>query len=268
MESKILNFNGKTLHYRIEGSGDTVVLLHGFMESANIWEDFGNELARNFLCIAPDLPGHGASDMLAEVHGMELMADAVKAILEENKVKTCVMAGHSMGGYVSLAFAEKYPEFVRGLVLFHSTALADTEEGKRNRERAIEIVRQNKQGYIAQFIPSLFAEFNVERFQPEIQRMVEETLRMPAEAIIAAQAGMKDRKSYLDLLTRASYPVLFIAGKHDSRIPVDKILAQAVLPPHSEVLLLAQAGHMGYLEAFKDTLGALRFFAERAFYWK
>ncbi len=263
-----MNFNGKGLHYKIDGSGEAIVLLHGFMETANIWENYVHELARNFLCIAPDLPGHGASDTLGEVHTMDLMADAVKAILNENKVSSCVVAGHSMGGYVSLALAEKFPEIIRGLVLFHSTALADTDEGKRNRERVIEVVRQNKQSFIAQFIPSLFAEFNVERFRPQIDRLVEESLQMEAEAIIAAQAGMKDRPSYLDLLIKADYPVLFIAGKHDSRIPVDKILAQALLPPHSEVLLLAQAGHMGFIEAFKETLGAIRYFAERAFYWK
>ncbi len=268
MESKSLNYNGKILNYKIAGSGDVVVLLHGFMESSNIWLDFGNELARNFLCIAPDLPGHGKSDMLEEIHTMELMASAVKAILDENQVNRCVMAGHSMGGYVALAFAEKYPELMQGLVLFHSTALADSEEGKRNRERSIEIVRQNKQGFIAQFIPSLFADFNVERYSRQIDLLMMETLQMRAEAIIAAQAGMKERKAYIDLLTRADYPVLFIAGKHDSRIPVDKILAQAVLPPHSEVLLLAQAGHMGYIEAFRETLGALNFFVERAFYWR
>ncbi|MDK2909798.1 MAG: hypothetical protein PWR20_1365 [Bacteroidales bacterium] len=268
MESKTLIYKGQTLHYQIAGSGEAVVLLHGFMESSNIWIPFGYELARNFLCIAPDLPGHGKSDMLAEVHTMEIMADTVKAILDEHQVKSCVLVGHSMGGYASLAFAEKYPEMMKGLVLFHSTALADTEEGKRNRERAIEIVRQNKQGFIAQFIPSLFAEFNVERFKDQIDYLVQETLQMKAEAIIAAQAGMKERKSYIDLLTRANYPILIIAGKHDSRIPVDKVLAQAVLPPHSEVLLLAQAGHMGYIEAFKETLGAVRYFAERAFYWQ
>lgn len=133
-------YNGKNLNYKIAGSGDVVVLLHGFMESSNIWLDFGYELARNFLCIAPDLPSHGKSDMLAEIHSMELIAETVKVILDENQVKRCVLAGHSMGGYVALAFSEKYPEMMQGLVLFHSTSLAETEEGKRNRERAIELI--------------------------------------------------------------------------------------------------------------------------------
>ena len=265
MQQKELTCNDKRLHYRIEGDGEAIVLVHGFMESSAIWEAFGTELARNFLCIAPDLPGHGQSGNLSEVHTMTMMADCLKAILDHEGIQRCILVGHSMGGYVSLDFSAHYTSRVAGLVLFHSSALPDSEEARRNRERTIEVVRQNHHGFIAQFIPSLFAEFNAEPLQTEIETLMNQARAMAPESIIAAQAGMKERPGYLELLTTLTCPVLFIGGKHDSRIPADKLMAQAMLPWHSEVLLLGNAGHMGYLEAPAQTFQALRYFCERVY---
>jgi len=259
-------YKNTAFRYSTEGEGYPVVLLHGFMESIEIWEAFSGELSRDFLCICPDLPGHGKSGMMAEKHSMGLMAETVKALLSHLGCIKCILVGHSMGGYVSLAFAENYPDMVAGFVLLHSSALADTEEAKENRRRTIEIVKQNHHSFIAQFIPGLFAEFNREPFRNEILTLIRRSQNMAPEGIIAAQAGMLERPGYLDLLTRVVYPILFIAGKHDTRIPVDKIMAQAMLPWHSEVLLLGNAGHMGFIEAHTQVLPAIKYFCERVWY--
>jgi len=266
MKYQTIQFQGKSIHFRVQGDGETVVLLHGFLESLIVWETFGQELARDFQVITIDLPGHGQSDILAESHPMELMAEVVHDILLLNSVNRCMILGHSMGGYVTMAFASMYPEILTGICLFHSGALEDTDEAKRNRERTIEIVKTNHQHFISQFIPDLFAPANRDRFKTEIESLQEEARLTPADGIIAALSGMKERRSHLDTLINASFPILFVGGKQDPRIPVDRILSQSALPRHSEVLLLDGCGHMGHIEATTATLKAVKFFAERVLY--
>jgi len=260
-----MSFQNHPVYYESRGLGPAIVFLHGFMESHKIWESFANSFSNEFQSITFDLPGHGQSDIIAPVHGMELMADCTKSILDHLGVKDCILVGHSMGGYVSLAFADKFPERVKGLVLFHSSALPDSDEGRKNRERTIEFIQQNKTGFILQFIPSLFAPSNAEKYQMEIQMLIESASSMKPQAIIAAQIGMKERPSYLDVLTHIQAPVLFIIGKQDSRISAKDYFSQIFLPSHSEILVLENVGHNGYIEAFPVTSAAIRHFAQRAF---
>lgn len=266
MKYQTILFQGKNIHFRSRGEGETVVLLHGFLESLNIWETFGQELERDFRVITIDLPGHGLSDNISEIHTMNLMAEVVHDILLLNRVERCVMLGHSMGGYVTMAFAASYPQLVAGICLFHSGALADTDEARINRDRTIEIVKRNHHQFISQFIPELFASENRERLRTEIEQLQEEARQTSPEAIIAALAGMKQRAPHLETLLTCGCPVLFVGGKQDPRIPVDRLLSQSVLPAHSEVLLLDGCGHMGHLEATGKTLPAVKFFAERVLY--
>ena len=152
---------GNKLHYSLQGKGKTIVLLHGFMESLNLWKYFTRRLSSGFRVLSIDLPGHGLSENIRKVHSMELMADTVNAVLKELGIASCHMVGHSMGGYVSLAFAERYPRKLKGLTLFHSHAMADSAEARKNRDRAIKLVSQDKIGYVQNFFPLLFAEQNI-----------------------------------------------------------------------------------------------------------
>lgn len=266
MKHQTIRFQGKTIHFRSRGEGETIVLIHGFLESLTIWESFGQELERDFHVITIDLPGHGQSETLADVHPMELMADLVHDILVTNNVDRCMMLGHSMGGYVTLAFAARYPRMLAGICLFHSGALADTDEAVANRNRTIEIVKKHHHQFISQFIPELFAPENRGPLAAEIVILQDEARQIGPEAIVAALEGMKQRPSHLGTLLEVPFPVLFVGGKQDARIPVDKLLSQSVLPRHSEVLLLDGCGHMGYLEAPVTTLKAVKHFAERVLY--
>jgi len=264
MISSFYNYQGKNIHYTIEGEGNTIVLLHGFMESLTIWKDFSKELSANFKVVCIDLPGHGKTECISEVHSMELITDIVKQIADHLKIANFVLIGHSMGGYVSLQFADQYPDMLKGLGLFHSQALADSEESKKNRDRTCEIVKQNRKKFIIQFIPDLFAPENVEKFAAEISKLQSQVIDMTAVAIIAAQNGMKIREDKLNVLTDLQAPILFILGKKDSRVAVQQGMAQAMLPNHSEVLLL-NVGHMGYIEARDETLFTVKAFAEKCF---
>lgn len=260
---KTVIFSGKEIFFSETGSRFPVVFLHGFLESSAIWEDFSVELSTSFRVICPDLPGFGHSPVVSEVHTMELFARSVKTILDSLGIEKCIMVGHSMGGYTTLEFAKLFPEMLNGFVLFHSQALADSAEAKENRRRTINIVKLNREGFIRHFIPDLFAPANIDKFNAEIENLKKMAADTTGEAIIAALEGMKERSSQLELLTSTHLPVLIIAGKHDSRIPVQKVMAQALLPSHSEVLILGNTGHMGYIEARDETLGMIRSFCER-----
>jgi pimeloyl-ACP methyl ester carboxylesterase len=261
----IANYQGTPLHYKDEGSGRALVLVHGFPESISIWEDFTRTLTRHFRVIRIDLPGHGQSAMLGDVHTMELMAEAVKTILDHANVASCVMIGHSMGGYVTLAFAEKYPAMLSGFGLFHSQASADTEEGMSNRERTIALIKENRENFLHFFIPNLFTEENRLKHAEAIEELQAQAGKVKPESLIAAMEGMKQRKDRTHVLEASEVPVLFILGKQDSRMPYENIMKQAALPNHSEILLLGNSAHMGFIESSEITLRTVKDFAEKCF---
>ena len=128
-------YKGKNIYYKSQGKGQAIVLLHGFMEDKSMWEKIARVLSSSFNVITVDLPGHGRSECVSDIHTMDMMAVAVNKVLRELEVKHCVMIGHSMGGYVTLAYARKYPGKIRGMGLFHSHAADDTPEQKPNRNR-------------------------------------------------------------------------------------------------------------------------------------
>ncbi len=262
---KTTQYQHKNISYKISGKGPALVLLHGFLESKAIWDDFSEILQNDFTVIAIDLPGHGESELIEETHSMQLMAATVRTVFETEKIEKAVIAGHSMGGYVALQFAVDNKEMVKGLVLFHSHANADTDEAKENRRRTINIVSQNRGGFIKQFIPDLFDQKHIEKYTVEIQKLQDIAALMTPDAIIAALSGMRDRTNLLQYLLLTDIPVLFIVGKQDSRMPYTQIIAQAVIPSHSEILLLEDVGHMGFIEAPNKTLLALKYFAKRCF---
>lgn len=251
------NYKNKKIFYNINGAGNTLVFLHGFTESADIWNDFSENLSKYYSILTIDLPGHGNSEALNGEHTMEEMAHIVKSVLDFNNIKNCLIVGHSMGGYVALAFAEAFPEYLKGLCLFHSSALDDTPEIKLNREKTIKIVKKNKFSYLKQFIPDLFAPENKIKFTSEIKKLIDCSEAMSSEGIINSITGMKNRKTRTDVLAKINVPVLFIAGKKDNRIPVEKIIQQIILPHHSESLILGNVGHMGYIEARELTLNTI-----------
>ncbi len=262
---KTLLYQHKKIAYEISGNGPALVLLHGFLESKAIWESFADSLKNEFTVIAIDMPGHGESEVIAEIHSMKLMADCVNEVLQVENIKQAVITGHSMGGYVAVQFASENESLLKGLALFHSHANADTDEAKENRRRTINIVKQNKGGFIRQFIPDLFDQRHVAEYSESIQKLQDIAAKMSPEAIIAALSGMRDRENQLQYLLFSEIPIFFIIGKQDSRMPYNQVLAQAVIPSHSEILLLEDVGHMGYIEAPDKTLQALRHFVLKCF---
>ncbi len=261
----IIQFKDRAIHFRDTGEGSVVVLIHGFMESQKIWSDFSIRLSKSFRVITIDLPGHGESECIDNIHTMEMMAEAVNNVLEHLQVDQCVMIGHSMGGYVTLAFAEKYGAKLQGYGLFHSLAAGDSDEAKVNRERTVRILKSDRPDFISSFFPELFAPGNVKLFEKQIDRLKEQAGATPVEGSVAAMEGMKFRPSRLKVLNDLKVPVLFIIGRQDPRIPVENVLAETFLPDVCEIHMFEHVGHMGFIEAEEETYKAIFYFLKKIF---
>ncbi len=262
---KYAEFKKGKIAFTDHGKGRAIVLLHGFLGNKEIWEETRNSLAKNFRVICIDLPGHGKSDCYGYVHGMDLMARAVKAVMDKLHLKKYVLIGHSMGGYVALAFAELFTDQLRGLCLFHSTSYADSEKKKLERDKAINSVKKDPLVYVRATIKNLFATKSVQLFKKKINFATQIARKTPKRGIVDALEGMKDRPVRDVILHYADYPILFIVGKYDNILPMQSLLDQSKICKRPHTLLLEESGHMGFLEQPDTCIKELKKFARICF---
>lgn len=252
---KTLVYKNTKISYTDEGKGTAVVLLHGFLENQSMWDKYTALLAKNHRVITVDLLGHGQTECMGYVHVMEDQADMLYAVLIHLKLRKVVLVGHSMGGYVALAFAELYPDHVKGIVLLNSTSRADSEERKVNRDRAIVCVKQDYTNFVRMSIANLFSEDNRERLAKEIEKVKKEALKTPLQGIVAALEGMKIRKDREVLLHFAPYPILLVLGKKDSVLIYDDTIEQ--IEGTKVELTTFPDGHMSHIENEKELKAVL-----------
>ncbi|WP_413513068.1 alpha/beta hydrolase [Myroides odoratus] len=246
MIQKSLLYKNIHVNYYDSGKGNTLLFLHGFLENAKMWTDYATFLSSKYRVISLDLLGHGETGCLGYVHSMEDMADAVFAVIHHLKLRKVTLIGHSMGGYVALAFAELYPDHVKNLILINSTARADTPERVLNRDRAIELIKKNAPIFISMAINNLFGDHLKPQLEKEINHAREEALKTPKQGVIAALEGMKTRIDREVLLHFAPYPIAFILGKEDTVVPYEETLEQLKETQVSVIPL--EGGHMLHLE--------------------
>lgn len=239
-------YKNTKISYSDTGKGNAVVLLHGFLENQKMWQDLVPELSKKNRIITIDLLGHGETGCLGYVHSMEENAEIVQAILSKLRIRKAVFVGHSMGGYVALAFAELYPENVRGLVLQNSTSKADSEERKANRDRAIKAVKKDHTTFIRLSIANLFNPDNRERLIDEIEKIKLEALKTPLQGVVASLEGMKIRKDREVLLHLTPYPKMLILGKKDPVLNYEDSLDQ--IEDTAVKLVTFPDGHMSHIE--------------------
>jgi len=252
--NQILYKNTK-ISYSDTGKGSAVVLLHGFLENQTMWQNLVPELSKKHRVITIDLLGHGESGCLGYLHTMEENAFAVRAVLSELRIRKAIFVGHSMGGYVALAFAELYSAIVKGLVLLNSTSKADSEERKTNRDRAIKAVKKDYAGFVRLSIANLFNPDNRERLANEIEKIKLEALKTPLQGIVASLEGMKIRKDREVLLHSATYPILLILGKKDPVLNYEDSLKQ--IEKTNAKLTVFPDGHMSPVENREELLKVL-----------
>lgn len=249
-----VQFRRVPVHFTVEGNGPAVLLLHGFLEDISIYDGMTEALSRTHRVVRIDLPGHGLSGVVGYRHAMEDVATAVRQVLDTIGIDSCTLVGHSMGGYVALAFAELFLMKTDGLVLFHSSALADSEAKLKDRERAITLVRKNAEAFVRNSVPMLFADAARERLGAEISALTDRAAKFPARGIVANIRGMMARPDRTHVLRDSAFPVLIIHGALDPVIPTEAILAQAALSLRIRLEVLEGIGHMGHLEAADECL--------------
>lgn len=258
---------GSKIRYSDTGKGRVIVLLHGFLESLEVWygNGFAQELAKHYRVISIDLPGHGKSECVGYVHRMERMAKVVKRVMDELGLRRYTLVGHSMGGYVALAFAEKYSENVTGLCLFHSTAYADSEAKRIDRERAIRLVKKAPLKYTNALVTNLFALANVRYMQEEIRWLRRIASRTKVQGVVACLEGMKIRKDRTAVVRYASFPVMIIAGTRDNILPYESLVQLAQINPEIKLITMEKTGHLGFIESREVALRKVRAFAGHTF---
>ncbi len=245
-DMKTTHFKNTSISYTDQGKGTAVVLLHGFLENKKMWDAFIPLWSKKFRIITIDLLGHGETECMGYVHSMENNADAVHKVLSELRLRKAILVGHSMGGYVALAFAELYPNMVKGLVLLNSTSRADSAERRTNRDRAIKAVKQSFQNFISLSISNLFSEGNRERLSEAINSVKQETLKTSLQGIVASLEGMKIRVDREVLLHLTPYPKLLVLGKKDPVLDYEETKEQI---EDTQVQLLSfPDGHMSHIE--------------------
>jgi pimeloyl-ACP methyl ester carboxylesterase len=243
---KTIIYKNTKISFTDDGKGTAVVLLHGFLENKTMWKKYISLLSKNHRVITIDLLGHGETECLGYVHAMEDQADMMYAVLVYLRLRKAVLVGHSMGGYVGLAFAELYPDYVKGLFLLNSTARADSDERKVNRDRAINAVKQNYTNFVRLSISNLFNEDNREKLEVEIENVKLEALKTPLQGIVAALEGMKIRKDREVLLHFAPYPIQLVLGKKDAVLVYEETIDQ--IEGTKVALTTFPDGHMSHIE--------------------
>ena len=259
--NKTVTFKNTKIAFTDQGKGTTVVLLHGFLENQLMWKAFVPELAKKHRVITIDLLGHGETECLGYVHTMEDQADMVHHVLHELKIRKAVLIGHSMGGYVALAFGELYPDNVKGIILQNSTSRADSDERKTNRDRAIIAVKQNYTAFIRMSIANLFSEDNRERLATVIEEVKLDALKTPLQGIVAALEGMKIRKDREVIMHLAPYPIHLVLGKKDPVLPYDENVTQ--IEDTTVELTTFEDGHMSHIENETDLLAVFQKFLKK-----
>ena len=259
MKEKFVMAGSTALHVADSGKGEKcVVLLHGYLESMYVWDDFAPLLKDKVRVITVDIPGHGVSVVNGEVHTMEWIADVLRDMLDALEIERVTMVGHSMGGYISLAFCEKYPERLDGVVLLSSTPNPDTDLKRENRRREIALIKSGKKGTLAHTAAEAgFAEQNRRRLKSYIDDLEECVHITEDEGIIALLGGMMERKNQNAMLKECGVPQLFIMGRCDGYIPVEAAEQFIALNPQAEVVWLENSGHMGFIEQPQECANAL-----------
>jgi pimeloyl-ACP methyl ester carboxylesterase len=251
---KQFNYKGENVVYHTEGNGAATVLIHGFAEDGTVWDAQTTFLQQRYRVIVPHLPGSGQSAYNPGLLSMEDHAEVIFALLQQENIPHCIMIGHSMGGYITLAFAEKYPAYLTGFGFVHSTAFADSEEKKQNRQKGIAMMEdQGGYAFIKNTMPNLFSAAYKMHSQDKIDGLVEKGAAFKKEALQQYYRAMMARPDRTLVLKNSTVPVLFIAGKEDAAVPLSDVLKQVHLPATAHIHILEHAGHMGMWEEAAKT---------------
>jgi Predicted hydrolases or acyltransferases (alpha/beta hydrolase superfamily) len=253
------------INVKITGKGIPIVLLHGFMENLEIWNYICNDISNKYRVISMDLPGHGKSIFTLEekntIFTMEKAAEIVKKIIDKENIQKAVFVGHSMGGYIALAMAEKYPEMFSGLCLLHSTTESDSLERKRSRVQSIQLSIKNYPLFISTSTKKLFNCQKLSSLQEEILFVKKIASHTSIKGVTSFLKGMSIRKNRKFLLKKTNFPKLYIAGLYDLILDIKKIYEETK-NANKTYFFGIDTGHMGHIENPKEVIRILENFVD------
>lgn len=253
MATYFFEFDNRQMGYQKTGTGPAVILLHGFGEDHSIFNSTVIALEKNYTVYTPDLPGTGISIIPSNAFplhfSIEYLADSVAALIEQEKIESCVLLGHSMGGYTTMAFAKKYPSLLKAFGLLHSTALPDTPLKIENRLRGISIIeKMGAACFLETTVANLFGGHTKETNQDIVADFINTLPHFSNEALIAYYHAMMARPNLTDVLASTNVPVLFVLGDQDIAVALEDTLPQTKMPNTAYLYVLENCGHMGMLE--------------------
>lgn len=235
------------LSYSLAGKGEALIFLHGFLGDRTIWDNFVEHFQSKFLIVTIDLPGHGNSPINQDIIEMKDSARLVAKVLQKENIGSAHLIGHSMGGYVCLAFAQLFPDKIKSVTLFNSTARADSEQKQVDRLKAVQVFDLRPSVFINEAIRNLFYIRNLVRFDKEVESLVAIAQKTTIKGAQSSLKGMRLREDLVDWLGTQSFPKLYIAGKHDTTILYETIKEQIPITG-AKLKTLNNSGHMGFIE--------------------
>jgi pimeloyl-ACP methyl ester carboxylesterase len=251
METRSFEFDNRQMGYVKTGAGPAVILLHGFGEDRHIFNSTVTMLEKTNTVYAPDLLGTGMSSIntFPSNFSIEYLADSIAALLQHEKIENCTLLGHSMGGYVTVAFAKKYPQYLKGFGLLHSTALPDTPIKIENRLRGITFIQKfGAASFLETTAPNLFGSFTQKNHPQIITDFIQSIPAFSNEALTHYYQAMMARPDVTSFLETTSLPVLYILGDQDMPVALEDTLPQTKMPKRAYLYVLENCGHMGMLE--------------------
>ncbi|MBT6082565.1 MAG: alpha/beta hydrolase [Polaribacter sp.] len=256
----VLNYKKAAVFYTdtATSNGTTIVLLHGFLENASMWNEISSELSKRNRIVTIDLLGHGRSDCLGYLHSMELFSETVEAVLKQLRIRKCIVIGHSLGGYVALAFAERNPQKIKGLCLLNATSNEDDQERKQLRTRANMMIQNNFTTMVRMSFTNLFSEVSRVNYADEIKNGLDEALKTSVQGYIAGQEGMKLRPNRNHVLAKNDFKKMIITGRKDPVLEIQKSIEEA--EKTNSKLIIFPDGHMSHIENFAKLIVVLKNF--------
>lgn len=257
----ILEHKKANIFYTDKGKGTVIVLIHGFLENATMWDKITPELTKKNRVVTIDLLGHGKSDCLGYVHSMELFSETIEAVLKHLKIRKYFLVGHSLGGYISLALAKNNSSKIKGLCLLNSTSNEDSKDRKKIRIRANKMVQNNFETMVKLSISNLFHQENLLKFKQEIEFVKESALQTSVQGYIAANEGMRNRPNLNQFLKESNFKKLIIIGEKDPVLDFETSKEEAE-NTYSELVVFS-GGHMSHIENKKELIATLKEFVKR-----
>lgn len=241
-----ISYKNTDIYYTTEGNGEVLVLLHGFLHSSNMWNDYKEIWKKSFQVICIDLPGHGQSGVVKDITITE-MAQIVKLICEVENASKPTIIGHSMGGYTGLAFVEQFPKSIKKLILLHSSANADSPEVVKKRNTWLKIIDRHPAMFVRSVTDFLYSKENLEQLRDLVNTDIEEAKAVGYDGYVEAIKAMRDRPSSVEVL-KSNTEISLVAGRFDKVIEESISQEQINLLKFGKGIFLEKASHMGFVE--------------------